>query len=218
MREPNHNGYLAVPESRSGPGVLVLHAWWGLTDFIRQFCDRLAQAGFVALAPDLYSGKTARTVPEAEQWMSSWDEEHEAPPLIRSAVEELRHNPAVRAESLGVIGFSMGGYWTLWLTEEQPELFRAAVIFYATDGGTIDFQQSQAAYLGNFAAHDPYESAEAVQSLEKRLRQAGRPAQFYTYPGVGHWFMESDRPDAYDPPAAGLAWDQMVNFLHENLG
>jgi carboxymethylenebutenolidase len=66
MTEPLHNRYLAVPRSGKGMGVLVLHAWWGLNDFIRDFCDRLAQEGFVALAPDMFSGKIARTVDEAE--------------------------------------------------------------------------------------------------------------------------------------------------------
>ncbi len=217
MAEPFDKHYLAVPTSGEGPGVLVLHAWWGLNDFFRGFCDRLAQAGFVALAPDLYSGKIAKTVAEAEQLMSSWDEEQEAPPIVLKAVEELRKNPATRGDALGVVGFSMGGAWALWLSARMPDVVRAAVVFYATDGGYVDLQPSQAAYLGNFAERDPYESAENVQDLERRLREAGRPANFYTYPGAGHWFFEQDRPDAYDPQAADLAWQRTVDFLREQL-
>ncbi len=218
MSERSDHAYMATPKSGGGPGVLVLHAWWGLNGFFRQLCDRLADAGFVALAPDLYSGKVAQTIEEAEQLMRSWNEEEDAPPILMKAVEELRRNPAVSGSGLGVIGFSMGGYWTLWLAEEQPDLFRAAVIFYATDGGTFDFARSKAAYLGHFAENDTYENAEAVQDLKKRLAEANRPAQFYTYPGTGHWFFEKDRPGAFEPAAEKLAWERTVNFLHEQLG
>ncbi len=217
MSEQTYNRYLAVPQSGKGPGVIVLHAWWGLNGFFRELCDRLAQAGFVALAPDLYSGKVAHTVEEAEQLMRSSNEEQNFPPIILSAIDELRNHPAVVGSGLGAIGFSMGGYWAFWLTVEKPEFFKAAVIFYATDGGTFDFARSEAAYLGNFAENDPYEDAEGVQDLEKRLREAGRPLQFYTYPGTSHWFFENDRPDAYNAEAAQLAWQRTVAFLREQL-
>lgn len=210
--------YLAIPPSGEGPGVLVLHAWWGLNDFFRGFCDRLAQAGFVALAPDLFSGKIARTIPEAEQHLSEWNEEQAVPPILLPAVEELSHHPAVSGHGLGVVGFSMGGYWSLWLAQKQPDLMRAVTLFYGTNGGGGDFQQSKAAYLGHFAEKDPYENAEGIQALEQRLRGANRPTTFYTYPGTGHWFMEKDRPDAYQAQAAQLAWERTAAFLHDHLG
>jgi carboxymethylenebutenolidase len=81
--------YVALPRSGKGPGVLVLHAWWGLNDFIKAFCDRLSQEGFVALAPDLFSGRIARTVQEAEQLNPGMDEEAEMPPLVLAAFEDL---------------------------------------------------------------------------------------------------------------------------------
>ncbi len=217
MTEPNYNRYLTVPPSGKGAGVLVLHAWWGLNDFFREFCDRLAQEGFVALAPDLFSGKVARTVAEAEQHLSEFDEVHEAPPIVLSAVGELRQNPAVIGNGLGAIGFSMGAYWALWLAQQKPEWMRAITVFYGTNGGGGDFQQSQAAFLGHFAERDPYESAETIQALEENLRGANRPTSFYTYPGTGHWFFENDRLDAFDAQAAQLAWERTIAFLHEQL-
>ncbi|PWB51821.1 MAG: dienelactone hydrolase family protein [Anaerolineales bacterium] len=204
---------LSLPSSGKGPGVLVLHAWWGLNDFFRGTCNRLAQAGFVVLAPDLFAGQIAQTIEEAEQHKSAWDEEHEVPQIILPAVDNLREHPAVVGHGLGIIGFSMGAYWALWLAQKRPELIRSVVLFYGTNGGGGDFQKSRAAYLGHFAELDPYESGSGIQELEKTLKKAQRPTNFYTYPGTSHWFFEQDRADAYDAQAAGLAWDRTLAFL-----
>src|SRR5215212_5985893 len=91
-----HRGYLAVPESGTGPGVLVLHAWWGLTPVFTDVCDRLAGAGYVALAPSLYAdGATAATIAEAEAWRDAHDEAAEAEPIAQAALELLLGLPAV---------------------------------------------------------------------------------------------------------------------------
>jgi carboxymethylenebutenolidase len=217
MMKQMQNQYLALPESGSGAGVLVLHAWWGLNEFMRSFCDRLAREGFVALAPDLFSGKVAQTVEEAEQHLHEFDEEHDVPPKILSAVEELSKLPSVAGKGLGVIGFSLGASWALWLAQKRPEDIRAVAVFYGTQGGGGDYAQSQAAYMGHFAEKDPYEPADGVQELEKSLRAANRPVSFFTYPGTGHWFFESNRPDAYRPQPAQQAWERTVAFLHSSL-
>jgi carboxymethylenebutenolidase len=217
MTDPSNNGYLAIPQAGRGAGVLVLHAWWGLTDFIRELCDRLAQEGFVALAPDLFSGELAQTVEEAQQHQSTFDEEHVVPPVVLAALETLRSHPAVRGRGLGVVGFSMGAYWALWLAMEEPDLIRAVTLFYGSNGGGGDFSQSQAAFLGNFAEQDPYEPPEGVHALEKNLREAGRPVHFYTYPETGHWFFEKDRPEAFHRQAAQRAWERTLEFLQDQL-
>jgi len=207
--------FLALPPSGKGPGVLVLHAWWGLNDFFRGFCNRLAQEGFVALAPDMFAGKVLRTVAEAEQHLHEFDEEHEGPPVVLAAAEELRNHPGVSGHGLSVVGFSMGAYWALWLAQQKPDLIRAATLFYGTNGGGGDFTRSQAAFLGNFAEKDPYESAESVQALEQNLKAAGRPVTFHNYPGTGHWFFEQDRLEAYNAGAAKLAWERTLAFLKQ---
>lgn len=216
MTETFHNRYLAVPRSGKGAGILVLHAWWGLTDVIRDFCDRLAQEGFVALAPDLFSGKIARTIQEAELLHSQINEEQVVPPEVLSAVEDLSKHSAGRG--LGTIGFSLGAYWALWIAQKKPEMIRAVTLFYGTNGGGGDFDRSKAAYLGHFAEKDPYETEDGIKELEKNLKGANRPTTFYTYPGTGHWFFEKDRPDAYHSQAAQLAWDRTKVFLHDQLG
>jgi len=165
MTTSPQQGYLAIPATGKGPGMLVLHAWWGLNKFFQDFSDRLAQTGFVALAPDLFSGKIARTIEEAQQHQSEWNEEQEIPSIILPALDALIHHPAITGDRLGVIGFSMGGYWALWLAQKRPELIRTVTLFYGTDGGGGDFHQSQASYLGHFAKTDPYETAEGIKQL-----------------------------------------------------
>lgn len=217
MAERSYDRYLAVPSSGQGPGVLVLHAWWGLNDFFRGFCDRLAGAVFVALAPYLFAGEVARTIEEAQQHQSQWNEEQAVPPILLPAVEELSHHSAVTGHGIGVVGFSMGAYWALWLAQTKPALIRAVVLFYGTNGGEGDFEQSKAAFLGHFAETDPYETKAGIQELEKNLKGAQRPTTFYTYPETGHWFFEEDRRDAYHSQAAQLAWERTESFLRAQL-
>lgn len=94
---------------------------------------------------------------------------------------------------------------------------QAVTLFYGTNGGEGDSSQSSAAFLGHFAENDPFEPAELVQALEQVLRGANRPAAFYTCPGAGHWFFEQDRVEAFDAPAAQLAWERTTAFLRDRL-
>ncbi len=207
-------GYLALPSNGAGPGVLVLHAWWGLNDFFKQLCDRLAAVGFVALAPDLYDGKIAETIDEAERLLQEGDPANMQSTAL-GAIAYLRQLPAVRGAGLGEIGFSMGGSWAILLSTLAPEQLAAAVIFYGSGGG--DFTKARAAYLGHYAEADPWEPDEEVRAMEAALHAAGRAVTFYNYPGAGHWFFESNRPDAYQPEAAALAWERTITFLREHL-
>lgn len=209
--------YLAIPETASGPGVLVLHAWWGLNDFFKSFCDRLSKAGFVALAPDLYNGEIATTVPEAEALLKKkgmFANPEATNKSVMGALKHLHSHPGVIGK-LGVIGFSMGGSWALWLSGEASEDIRAVVDFYSYGEG--DFAKARADYLGHFATKDDYEPLEGIQKLETSIRSAGRNVTFHYYDNVGHWFFEENRPDAYNESAAKLAWDRTLTFLREKL-
>ncbi len=211
-----HRAYLAVPDSGAGPGVLVLHAWWGLTPVFTDVCDRLAAAGFVALAPSLFSGgATATTIAEAEALRDANDEESVAEPVMLAAAEQLRALPAVTGAQIGVIGFSLGAYWALYLSQVRPDDVSAVVTIYGTDDG--DYRTARAAYLGHFAEHDDYEPLEAVHALEAKMRAAGREVTFHVYPGAGHWFVEPNRPDVYDATAAELVWERTLAFLKAQL-
>jgi len=216
--EPTGNrAWLATPESEAGPGVLVLHAWWGLTPVFTDVCDRLAAEGFVALAPGLYpDGATTDSIAEAEKLVDAHDRARQTVEGIILASEyHLRQLPAVTSDQIGVVGFSMGAWWALRLSQLRPDDVGAAVTFYGTGGG--DFSAAQAAYQGHFAEQDDFEPLEEVRTLEESIRAAGREVEFYTYPNTGHWFFEANRPDAYNAEAATLAWDRMIAFLRAQL-
>jgi carboxymethylenebutenolidase len=197
--------------------VLVLHAWWGLTSVFTDVCDRVAAAGFVALAPGLFpGGATAATIAEAEVLRDAHDAAAaEVEATVQAAVDQLRELPAVTGAQIGVIGFSLGAYWALHLSQVQPDDVAAAVTIYGTDDG--DYSTARAAYLGHFAEHDEFEPLEAMRALEDRIRAAGREVAFHVYPGTGHWFVESNQPDVYDAAAADLVWERTLAFLETRL-
>lgn len=206
--------YLALPPAGQGTGVLVIHAWWGLNAFFKGACDRLAQAGFVALAPDLFEGQLAVTPADAERLRAQPRREPTYRTLMR-ALEQLMAHPAVRGELMGVVGFSMGGHWALWLSQQPGLPVGAVVTFYGARSG--DYSSSQAAFLGHFAEHDEWVSEAARKKLARSLAAAGRPAEFCVYPATSHWFCESDRLEVYAAPAAELAWERTVAFLRRHL-
>jgi carboxymethylenebutenolidase len=213
MAHTQPDGYLAVPLASKGNGVLVLHAWWGLNDTIKAFCERLAKSGFVAFAPDLYHGKVARSIADAEALGGALDANHlQAEAEIAEAARFLSERTGSANRGLAVIGFSLGAYYALNLSVADPERIRSVVLFYGT--GPADFKNSRAAYLGHFAENDPYEPKSNVDDLEETLKQAGRPVTFYRYSGTGHWFFEPDVLQAYNETAASLSWDRTLAFLN----
>jgi carboxymethylenebutenolidase len=215
MTRSQPQGFLAVPPTGKGPGVLVLHAWWGLNDTIKAFCTRLAESGFVAFAPDLYHGKVADTIAGAEALGKALDANHlQAKAESAEAALFLNERAGQAERGLAAVGFSLGASYALDLSNTAPEYVRSVVVFYGS--WVDDLSNSRAAYLGHFAENDPYESQSNVDQLEEYLRRLGRPVTFYRYPGTGHWFFEPDRSDAYNRDAAALAWERTLTFLRES--
>src|SRR6266436_1642934 len=209
-------GYLATPGAAAGPGVVVLHEWWGLTEPIRQACDRLAEAGFVALAPDLYRGKTTAKVEEAQALGAALDQDVERwRGDIAGAVQVLRQHDATHLANgrgkLALVGFSLGGAYALDMSVTLAEEIAAVVTFYDSYPG-LDYRRASAAYLCHFAQDDPCEPAESVAEMEQALQAAGRQVTVHTYTGTTHWFFEENRPE-YDAQAARLAWERTIEFL-----
>lgn len=212
-------GYLALPAGGQGAGVLLLHPWWGLTEFITGLCDQLAAAGFVALAPDLFGGQTAQTVAEAEQLLAAVDSDGVAAAL-QEALAFFDGHTAVTSDKIAIVGFSFGAAWALLAaTVFKPTAVAATVIFYGNYPGLSleRYSQSQSAFLGHFAEDDPYEDADEVRATLADMQAAGREATFYFYAGTGHWFFEGNKPDAYEPQAAELAWQRTLAFLRQKV-
>jgi carboxymethylenebutenolidase len=203
------SAYLAVPEN-GGPGVLVLHAWWGLNPFFKSLCDRLAEQGFTALAPDLFQGQIATTIEAAEALMKNSDDQ-----TVSAAVMAAKdHLLALTNGKIGVIGFSFGAARSLVLAAQDPEKIAAMVLFYGVY--EVDFKEIKSKILGNFGERDEMEPLEGVKWMETAMQDASLDVTLHIYPNVGHWFVEADRPE-YDPAAANLAWERTFAFLKENL-
>ena len=205
------NGYLALPSQADAPGVLVLHAWWGLNQIFRNLCERLAAEGFAAFAPDLNEGRVARTIDEAKETMSSLDGQRKYD-VAMAALDFLRARPEVQKEPVSLIGFSMGAAWSLVLASERPEDVQKAVLFYGAGEG--DFAKIKAEILGHYSDADEWEDIKYVRSMAKEMRDAGVKINFHIYPKMPHWFFEEDRPE-FNPEAAELAWTRTLEFLRK---
>ena len=203
-------GLFALPPVASGPAILVLHPWWGLNGTIKAFCQRLANDGFVVLAPDLYHGEVATTIDAAETLSAALSEDEGR---ARAEIDAAASFLAVQGSAIAVIGFSMGAYYAIELADSRPDWVAKVVLFYGT--GELHFRQARASYMGHFAADDPYESAEQIAATEAAIRDAGLAVTFHRYDKVGHWFFEADRADAYDEPSATLAWQRTLAFLQD---
>jgi carboxymethylenebutenolidase len=214
------DGYLALPSTGQGKPILILHAWWGLNDTIRAICNHLAEAGFVAFAPDLYHGKVTDTIEGAEALSNALDPQAARADVAAAVTFLAEHESQVNSaagddRSIAVIGFSLGASYALELSDSDPRHMREVVIFYGTRPG--DYNRSRAVYLGHFAENDDFEQQADVDALEETLRQSGRLVTFYRYPGTGHWFFEPDRTHAYDEAAAQLAWERTLAFLRDSM-
>jgi carboxymethylenebutenolidase len=210
-------GYLAVPSSERGPATIVLQEWWGLDAHIRSVCDRFAQAGFFALAPDLYRGETASQPSEAEQKMMALSME-QAEKDMCGAAEHLRSHPGVEGKGVGSVGFCLGGGLSVWAAATCPAIAAVVTFYYVMPHGRPDFSQIKGPVLGHFGTADEFVPVEAAQKLESEMREAGARVSFQFYENAGHaFFNDTDRLGTYDQEAAALAWERTVSFLREAL-
>lgn len=212
------HGYLARPAGGTGPGVIVVQEWWGLTDHIAAVTDRLADEGFVALAPDLYGGRTTHDADEAGQLMAALPVDRAARDLA-GAVDFLLGHEAVTCDAVGVVGFCMGGGFVLLLAAQAGDQVAAAVPFYGVFAGDEpDFSGLRAAVLGHFGEEDAFYPAASARALEQRIReQSGAEVDFRFYP-AGHAFHNDEDPlGTYDEESARLAWSRTVEFLRSRL-
>jgi len=211
------HGYLAVPESGRGPGLIVIQEWWGLTDHIADVCNRFAGAGFVALAPDLYGGHTAHDEEEARSLAGQLSPARAVQDLA-GAVDYLLAQPSVTGDAVGVVGFCMGGSFVLQLAARAGAKVAAAVVFYGTFRGDEEFSGVRAAVQGHFGELDQMISPDQARSVMENVRtQAGVPVQVHLYQAGHAFFNDENHFGTYNGDLAKLAWGRTVDFLHSAL-
>ena len=215
------SGYLATPTSGKGPGLLVLQEWWGLVPQIKGMCDRLANEGFVALAPDLYHGEIAEhtEMDKANQLMQALPPDRAARDM-GAAIDYLLAHEATEGHRVGVIGFCMGGMLTLLIAALQGNRVAVATPFYGAPLGDMapDWSNLTASVQGHFAEKDDFFGPEPVKQLESELKAMGKDVEFIVYPGTGHAFAnEQDPLGTHDEKAAKVALESAISFLKAKL-
>jgi len=207
------DAYLVVPDDGPGHGVLVLHSWWGLTRQVKELIERLADAGYTALAPDLLDGVVPTDAAEAEHLLRESDP-NATQSLIMSSLVALRAHSRDPQNPVAVIGFSMGASWALWLGTRLPADVDAVVAYYGAQN--IDFDALSAPVLGHFAETDPLVTEDELVYMHSQLLLSEKFLELHRYPGTGHWFAEEGIVEHYDAGAAELAWQRTLAFLEEH--
>jgi len=214
------NGYLAEPKAgKNAPGVVVIQEWWGLNDQIRGVADKLAGAGYRALVPDLYRGKSALEAKEAEHLMNGLNFADAAGQDVRGAIQHLKSTGSKKA---GVTGFCMGGALTLLAAVNAPETDAAVAWYGFPPLEYIDAAKIKAPLMGHWATQDEFFPIAKVDELEKKLRAANVKFEFHRY-DAKHAFANETAdskglpPLKHDPKAAEQAWKRTLDFFSKNL-
>lgn len=206
--------YLVTPEVARGPGVLVLHSGRGLTDFVRQFCHRLSREGFVALAPDLFEGRTPTTVEAARECKASLDGDRTGRRL-EDVAEFLRRHESVSRRTVGVVGFGYGAEWACTVATELGGDCGGAVLFYGL--ADADWGRLEAPVLGHFAQLDHELPRSRVNELRNDFQERGVTHDLFVYQDTEPSFFETDETARHDPEAARLAWERTLQFLKAEI-
>src|SRR5438093_562325 len=208
-------GYLARPR-QPGPGIVVIQEWWGLVPHIEHIADRFAEAGFVALAPDLYHGEKATSPDQAGKLMMALGVDEAARDLAGS-VDHLTRQPEVRPKKVGAIGFCMGGALSLFAACRNAGIGACAVFYGGHPNVKPDLASLQAPVLGVYAGKDGFVTPDSVKALDRQLTSLGKRHEFHTYPEADHAFFNDSRPEVYDAAAAADAWAKTVAFFRCEL-
>lgn len=213
------HGYLATPASGSGPGLIVIQEWWGLTDHVKDVTDRFAGEGFVALAPDLFGGRTTHDADEAGKLMQELPVDGAARDL-GGAVDHLLGHDAVTSQKVGAVGFCMGGGFVLVLAALQGDRIGAAVPYYGVGGyDQVDLSGISAPILGHFGSADDFAPPAQVENLRRELEdKSSGSVDIRIHEGAGHaFFNDENHMGTYDADLAASTWRETVDFLKGHL-
>ncbi len=206
-------GYLATPKTgSSAPGFVCIQEWWGLNDQIKKTADRLAEAGYRALVPDLYRGKVAKAADEASHMMKNLNFSGAAEQDIRGAVKYLKQS----SKKVAVGGFCMGGALTILAAVRVPEMDVGACFYGIPNVSADELKTIRIPLTCHFANQDGHWTPAKVNDFEAALKQSQSKFEIFRY-DAQHAFMNEARPEVYDPASAKLAWDRTLKFLKNAL-
>lgn len=194
------------------PGLMLIHEWWGLNEWVKGNAAKFAAAGYAALAVDLYRGRVASDPELAHELMRGLPPDRAARDL-RAAMDYLRALPGVRPERLGVLGWCMGGGYALSAAMDLPEVAACVVNYGHLASEAASIARIHGAVLGIFGAEDQGIPAVQVEAFAASARAAGKDVEVQIYSGVGHGFLRS----VPDSPAAHDAWARTWQFLGARL-
>jgi carboxymethylenebutenolidase len=210
------DGYLALPPSGRGPGLIVIQEWWGLVDHIKDLADRFAREGFVALAPDLYHGEKTKSPDQAGKLLMALNIAETGKDL-RGAAQYLHDRPEVQPKKVAAAGFCMGGQLALYGGTAHPDLITAVVDFYGIHPKVDpDVSKLSGPVLAHFGRRDKSVPEAAAKGLVDRIKAAGKSVEAYFY-DADHAFFNDQRPEVHDRESAQLAWRRTIEFLRRAL-
>ncbi len=209
-------GYLALPAGGTGPGIVVLQEWWGLVEHITSVADLLAEAGYVALAPDLYRDAVAGDLEAAKKLSHGLAMDQAATEIADAAGHVVTY--AGGSRRAGIVGFGMGGSLALWSAAFADEIV-AAVGFYPPRASMAPRWEKYAGKTAmiHAAEADGGSAAPGVTEAVASIVAAGGEVEVYDYPGTQREFFNEDRLEVYDPAAAKLAWDRTLDLFTRAL-
>jgi len=213
-------GYLAVPESGQGPGVIVVQEWWGLVRHVQHVADRFAAEGFVALAPDLYHGVSTTEPDDAMRLLMGLAMDTAAKDMA-GAAHYLQDRVEVTSSGVGIVGYCMGGSLALWAATFSTEIVAAIGYYPAVPWERMEPKWSN--YQGKSAMihcseADGTSQAAGIQQAWAAIEAAGGDVEVFDYPGTQHAFCNDDRPEVYDETASGLSFGRTLDLLRRRLG
>jgi len=213
-------GYLGMPESGHGPGVVVIQEWWGLVPHIEQVVDRFAANGFVALAPDLYRGMRTTEPDEAGKLMMGLRIEQAAVDISGAAAALVAREETV-GSAVGVVGFCMGGGLALLAGATAPNVVAVSAFYPAMPWS--DYAPDWSAFAGRSAQihtsqSDGGSEAEHIQNVQTAMTMGGGTVEVFDYAGSDHAFFNDHRPEVYDQSSADLAFQRTINMFASRLG
>jgi len=211
------SGYLALPEGGGKhPAVLVIHEWWGLNDWVKEQAQKYAAQGYVALAVDLYRGKSASTPDEAHVLMRGLPDDQGLRDL-EAAFAYLASRADVDASKIGAIGWCMGGGWSIKLAVDQPKLAACVVNYGPLPTDPANIAKIKAPVLGNFGAEDKGITPESVHAFETAMKADGKSVDMKVYTGAGHAFENPNNKDGYRAEATADASQRISVFFQKYL-